>query len=80
MRDEDLIKLAEQQSAPTENHKFTIRNVSMFAIVMAAMWFIGSILTPLFPDELIAMLIYAVLFYWLGFDPTTLIAKFFKKQ
>ena len=76
MKDEELNQSAQDRhlSVPTPS-RFNWKSLLFFGVAMAALWFVGTILTPLFPDEYIAMIIYAILFFFLGFDPTKWIKR-----
>ena len=80
MKDTELEVIAKESnlSAPKPS-KYTLRSLIMFVSAMGGIWFIGAILTPLLPEELIIMLVYAVLYYFFGFDPIKIAEKFFKK-
>ena len=59
---------------------FTIQGVLFFVMVLAGLLILGQFILPLFPEEYVEVLIYAYLYFFMGFDPTKWFGKLFGKK
>lgn len=81
----DLVEIVSEQideinkkAEPVIN--FTLGNGIAFILTMAAIWFVGAVLTPFFPEEIIIMIVGGIMYFMWGFIPTNILNKVFKKN
>ncbi len=60
-----------QEIEPKIPGRFTLKGLTFFGVVVAGLWVLGQFILPFFPEEYIEILIYAYLYFAMGFDPTT---------
>ncbi len=68
------------ETLPEKPPRFTVQGVLFFLLVVAGLLVLGQFILPLFPEEYIEILIYAYLYFAMGFDPTKWFGRLFKKK
>ncbi len=65
------------ETKPEKQPRFTVQGVIFFVLVVSGLLVLGQFILPLFPEEYIEVLIYAYLYFAMGFDPTKWFSKLF---
>ena len=73
--DKSEVEKSNQSGLPATSKRKDLKSLLFYAVGMLVIWFIGTILTPIFPEEIIFMLLYSASFFFFGFDPTKWLKK-----